>query len=132
MKCIIAGSRRIDDYGLLDRAFTSCAWHDKITEIVSGTARGVDQMGERLAGHRGLSVAKFPADWAKGRGAGHMRNKQMAEYADIAIVLWDGKSRGTKNMIENMKKLDKPCLVYTVREGAIIEPNYFEGDLFNI
>lgn len=32
----------------------------------------------------------------------------MAEYADAAIVFWDGKSRGAKNMIDEMKKLGKP------------------------
>jgi len=29
----------------------------------------------------------------------------MADYGDMLIAFWDGKSSGTKNMIENSKKL---------------------------
>ena len=44
------------------------------------------------------------AEWIKyGRAAGPRRNKQMAEYADALLAYWDGKSRGTKNMIELAK-----------------------------
>jgi len=35
-----------------------------------------------------------------GNAAGPIRNKQMAEYADALVAVWDGKSRGTKNMID--------------------------------
>lgn len=35
-------------------------------------------------------------DWSLGKGAGHKRNTQMAEYADGAIIFWDGKSKGSK------------------------------------
>ena len=31
----------------------------------------------------------------------------MAEYADYLITFWDGESRGTRNMIETIKKLGK-------------------------
>ena len=27
-------------------------------------------------------------------------NKQMADYADALVAIWDGKSRGTKHMID--------------------------------
>ena len=133
MKCVIAGSRGIDNYELLEQAFTSCPWSGMITEIVSGGAKGVDRMGERLAKEIGLELTKFPADWSLGKAAGHIRNKDMAKYTDIAIILWDGHSRGSKNMIENMKKLDKPCIVHIVGDNGIItEPNPFEEGLFRI
>lgn len=126
MRCVIAGSRTIgvdangkqltlEEFPLMEQAFTKFDWYDSITEIVSGTARGMDIMGEYLAEKRGLKVSKFPANWTKfGRGAGHIRNKEMALYADIAIILWDGKSRGAKNMAENMKKLKKPYMLFKV------------------
>ena len=38
--------------------------------------------------------------------------QEMAEYADYLIAFWDGKSRGTRNMIEIMKKLGKHGEVY--------------------
>jgi hypothetical protein len=134
MKCVIAGSRGIDNYEILEQAFTLCPWSGNITEIVSGRAKGVDKLGEDLAKQRNLSLTVFPAEWdIYGSFAGHKRNKDMAEYTDIAIILWDGKSRGTKNMIENMKRLDKPCIVHTIRNNEIIvEPNPFEEGLFRI
>ena len=43
----------------------------------------------------------YPADWERhGRAAGPIRNEEMAEVSDALIAFWDGKSRGTKSMIE--------------------------------
>jgi hypothetical protein len=124
MRCVIAGSRTIKDYDLILEAFTKCDWCDKITEIVSGTANGVDILGERLAFDKDLKCSRFPADWNKhGKKAGHMRNAVMANYTDIAIIVWDGKSKGTLNMIKCMEKLGKPYLFFVVRHGELHEPN---------
>lgn len=133
MRCIIAGSRTINDYELLVEAFTSCSWSAKITEIVSGGARGVDSMGEKLAREKHLDLQIMQALWdIHGKSAGHRRNRDMAEYTDIAIVLWDGKSRGAKNMIDTMKKLDKPCIVHIVSHGRIVAPELLDEELFRI
>jgi len=84
----------------------------KRVEIVSGTAGGVDRLGEAYAYSRGFAVKRFPADWeSHGNSAGVIRNAEMAEYADAAIIFWNGVSKGTKNMIENMKKIGKPHIV---------------------
>ena len=111
MKVIIAGSRDITDEKFVIDEF----WKLPIeaTEIVSGCAKGVDTIGEFIAESIGIPVKKFPADWkTHGKAAGPIRNKQMAEYADAAIVIHNG-SRGSLNMIEQMKKLNKP--VYEVK-----------------
>ena len=73
-------------------------------EIVSGTARGADQLGERYAREKGFSIKRFPADWSLGKVAGYLRNKEMAEYANGLVAFWDGKSRGTKMMIDLAKE----------------------------
>ena len=132
MKCVIAGSRGIDNYELLDQAFTSCVWSGKIQEIVSGRAKGVDKLGEELARKRNLKLAIFPAEWDKyGKSAGYKRNEVMAKYTDMGIILWDGKSRGTKHMIDLLRKYDKPCEVVIVTNGEIT-PNKLEEELFII
>lgn len=112
MKVIIAGTRTFNDYDLLceecDRMLT-----DKVEYILSGLARGADELGQRYATDRGYKVLQFPPAWnLYGRKAGPMRNRLMAEEADGAIVFWDGKSRGTMNMIDEMKRLKKPCYVF--------------------
>lgn len=84
----------------------------KSVEIVSGTAGGADRLGEAYAYSQGFSVKRFPADWDEhGKAAGVIRNAEMAEYADAAIIFWNGVSKGTKNMIDNMKKIGKPHIV---------------------
>lgn len=103
MKVIIAGGRNIIDYSLLLDAVESAGF--QITEIVSGGAKGVDEMAIRYAKTSDIKFTEFNADWNKnGRAAGPIRNRLMAEYADALIAIWDGESRGTKNMIEESVK----------------------------
>lgn len=67
-----------------------------------------NSIGERYAKDNGFRVEKHPADWEKyGRAAGPIRNREMAEISDYVICFWDGKSRGTKSMIDYAKKLNK-------------------------
>ena len=102
MKLIIAGSRTFNDYNKLSVECDSILKGLNNIEIVSGAYyRGADKLGMQYAKERGYKLTKFPADWKKyGKAAGSKRNYQMANYADALIAFWDGKSRGTKNMIE--------------------------------
>lgn len=107
-KVIIAGGRDFDNYELLkercDYYLQNKLKEDRVV-IVSGHANGADSLGERYAQERGLECETYPADWkAHGRAAGPIRNAKMAEVADALIAFWDGKSRGTKSMIELANK----------------------------
>ena len=74
-------------------------------EMVTGTAKGADQIPYWYKEHYLIPIKEFPADWDKhGKSAGHIRNAEMADYADALIAFWDGKSRGTKGMIDVAKK----------------------------
>jgi hypothetical protein len=110
MKVIIAGTRTIDDYKLVVESIQRSGYD--ITEVVSGCATGVDRLGERWAIANNIPVKEMPADWNRyGNSAGPHRNRQMAEYADAAIIIWDGQSRGTRNMVENMIRRKKPYYI---------------------
>lgn len=116
MKTIIAGSRTGFSYS--DVEFVLFDRLDKISEIVSGTAQGIDRFGELFGIQNNIPVKRFPADWCKfGKSAGPIRNQQMAEYADALIAFWDGESRGTKNMIETAERLG--LAVSVVTRGSI-------------
>lgn len=95
-----------------------------ITEVVSGTALGIDQAAIEWAHGVGIPVRKFPANWNKhGKRAGYLRNEEMADYADALIAIWDGESRGTKHMIDiaYRRKLDGTRLkVYVYIPGVIV------------
>lgn len=112
-RVVIAGTRTFSDYGLLCRVADSLL-RDRHPDIIiiSGECRGADKLGEQYAGDRGYPVERFPADWKTlGRSAGPIRNRQMAEACDGAIVFWDGHSQGTKTMIGHCRDLKKSVRV---------------------
>lgn len=111
-KLIVAGSRGFNDYDLLTRVLMAMAdveFADKSLSIVSGMARGADQLGVRFAVTHDLPLYKFPANWdGLGKKAGFIRNTQMGTFADGLLAFWDGQSKGTSHMIDYMLKLNKP------------------------
>lgn len=117
---VVAGSRGFTDdqfiFDTLDKLSALFAASGmRIAEVVSGNARGPDKIGEAWGIARGIEVTVMPADWDKlGKQAGMVRNAEMADYGHAAIIFWDGESRGTANMISNMKMRDKPCHVIRV------------------
>ena len=117
MKVIIAGSRTITDMAILVQAISDSGF--AITEVVSGGASGVDTLGEQWADENGVGVRLFRADWDRhGKAAGPIRNCQMAGYADALITLWDGKSRGTQDMIYQARLKGLKVFGVVVRGGG--------------
>ena len=130
LKCIIAGSRTVNDLNTVNKAVEASGFKDDIVEVVSGTAYGVDKTGELWAKQHNLPVKQFSADWsnidvpgaivrenAKGKynaKAGFDRNQKMAEYADVLVAVMEDNSSGTEDMIQRMSKLEKPFYVWEV------------------
>jgi hypothetical protein len=105
MRVIIAGSRDFNDYNSLERKMNVILKNQDDVTIISGTARGADKLGERYAEENHHKLVKYPALWdLYGKKAGYMRNEEMARSSDAAVVFWDGKSKGTKHMIDISKK----------------------------
>lgn len=117
MKTIIAGSRDVTDISIIEEACRKCGW--EITEVVSGCARGVDLLGERWANQRRITIRRYPADWQQhGKRAGPLRNGVMARNADALVAVWDGESRGTKNMIDTARTEGLAVYVHIIRQGS--------------
>ena len=120
MKVCVCGSRDFTDYEkalpiIYGFFYTFLEGWKVKGEIVSGCARGADALGERFAKSHGLKCHRFPADWEKyGKSAGYIRNKEMAEFSDVIIAFWDGKSKGTKHMIDICEKMNKKVYVINV------------------
>lgn len=115
MKIIIAGSRTIINMNLLIKAIKLSSFEITSTdEIVSGGARGVDTLGEKYAKQHNIKLTIFKPNWDKyGIKGGVIRNTQMSRYADCAIVVHCG-SKGSIDMINKMKKLNKPVFEYKI------------------
>jgi len=120
MRIIIAGCRHITNGNLVRKAVEKSGFN--ITEIVSGGAKGVDTLGENYAKKAGIDLITIHANWTGlGKKAGPLRNMRMANYAASdkskkggLIAVWDGVSRGTKNMIDTAKALGLKVFIYRV------------------
>ncbi len=118
MKVIVAGGRDFTNYALVEEAIKISGF--EISQIVSGKAKGVDTLGEVWALANNVPVEAFPADWSQhGRAAGPIRNKQMADYADALIAIWDGESKGTANMIQQARSKKLNVFIYLVKDTNV-------------
>jgi hypothetical protein len=113
IKVIIAGSRSFDSDNnylflknkmniLLQNALKNRKQYS-IT-IISGTANGADQLGERYANEYCLELIKIPAQWdIYGKRAGMVRNVDMAKIGTHCVVFRVNESKGSTHMIETAK-----------------------------
>lgn len=126
---IIAGTRTYNNYAELKQACSDYVAHlikdgvatkEEIT-ILSGMAPGTDKLGAKFAKEAGLYLVTFAADWdTNGKAAGPLRNEQMAKYAaganGILLAFWDGKGKGTNNMIELAEKYKMEIFITLYKE----------------
>lgn len=111
-KVIVAGGRDFNDYDLLEYKLDRILSNKNNIEIVSGKARGADENGEKYAIKKGYTLTQFKAEWEKyGKRAGYIRNEEMAKYANACVCFWDGKSKGTKHMIDLANKYNLPLRI---------------------
>lgn len=116
MKVAIIGSRGIGVIGLENFL------PKDVTEIVSGGARGVDTCAREFANSHSIKLTEFLPDYNRyGRSAPLKRNLEIIAYADVVLAFWDGKSRGTKYVIDNCKKQGVPIKVFLYKPKANCE-----------
>lgn len=111
MKVAVVGSRNINITDL--KNFLPA----ETKEIISGGAVGVDTSTAEYATKNNMPLTVFLPEYEKyGRSAPLKRNIQIIDYADIVLAFWDGKSRGTKFVIDNCKKRNKKIRVFLYDE----------------
>lgn len=136
-RIIIAGSREFIGTKALSYAQTKLihllngkGFYPAEIEFISGGAQGADRIGEtfaRMYAHLGAKLTIMKADWELfGRGAGYIRNEQMAIYASentskgMLVAFWDGRSKGTDSMINLAKEYGLEVVVFNyIRDWAI-------------
>ena len=131
LRIIVAGSREFNDYDLLRNTLMDYLdfMDDKDVvdnpsqvKFISGTAKGADILGEQFAYTYEYEVKRFVPDWnAYGKSAGYRRNAEMAKYASeaygVLFAFWDGKSKGTKHMIDLAKRYGLEVHVVNYKEN---------------
>jgi hypothetical protein len=89
-----------------------------VTKVLSRETPGVDTLAEWWAEQHGIPVTRFTAEWKRyGRRAGPIRNQEMAGYAEGLVAVWDGQSRGTRNMIQLARRRGLQVYVYLIGDA---------------
>jgi hypothetical protein len=148
MRVIICGSRIINGHNGMSHvmdAIQACPF--EITEVITGSADGVDSLADAWAKEGGIDRVVFPANWkGKKKAAGYKRNQKMAWYAGLfdnhtglygdlnstdgtkgieelpdrfkgaCLAVWDGKSVGTKHMIDISEEAGLPVYIHLVKD----------------
>lgn len=113
MRVSIVGSRSLDD-----RCFAVLSEHvpSGASEIISGGASGADKLAERYALENNLPMTVIKPDYKTyDRQAPLIRNSQIVAESDFTLILWDGKSRGSLNVIMTCIRTNKPFKVLLIR-----------------
>ena len=107
LRVIVAGSRDATNVKGAREALLDMAKPFKKVIVLNGLATGGDAIGGELCKELGYDIDLHKANWYPSgvldRSAGYKRNYRMSMVANHLIALWDGKSKGTKNMIDIMK-----------------------------
>lgn len=126
MNIVIFGSRSLfPDTPTIFSAIKALGYLEgDIDSVISGMAIGVDTAALRFAEDFDKQIIKYPADWDKhGKTAGFIRNQQMCDIADVAVCFWDGKSKGTQDMIKRViaKGIPLSIQVNTIKPTQVKE-----------
>ena len=92
--------------------------------LIPGEINGVCKLGRELGKELGITSKLFFPDKKKAGGQYHYRSLSILHEADFVLLIYDGKSKGTKHEYELVKQLKK--------KSKIIECKDFEFDnIFN-
>ncbi len=127
-RIIICGSRTWKSYPIVESELQMAMvrlWgytvrpQFELVTVVEGGAAGADCIGKNAAYNLGCSIETFRADWTKhGKAAGHIRNDEMARAgAALCLAFWDGKSKGTLDMIGRATRFGIPVRVVPMPVG---------------
>lgn len=125
MRTIVAGSRTLN-YNDVLKAIKECGWVP--TVIISGGALGIDQAGETYANLNNIPLEVYKANWQRyGRGAGYVRNSLMISKAEAAIVVWDGKSKGSLHCAKEATRKGLKVYLTQAEPTPKTKPKFVKG-----
>jgi hypothetical protein len=97
----IGGSRSFVSYHLLSSTIRLLIEQGILRvpfSIISGGAKGADDLAEKYANYNNIPFTLYEARWdLYGKSAGFKRNNTLVVMSDIQLFFWDGKSNGTRH-----------------------------------
>ncbi len=115
MKLGIVGSRKLDDYQIVEDAINK--YFKNVSFIISGGAQGTDSLGILYAQIHKIPYLEHLPDLKKYKDfaqAAMARNTLVVEDSDAIIAFWDGKSAGTKDSINKAKSSNTPLTIIKI------------------
>ena len=112
MKLLVCGSRTVLNYEIVEKAILPY----NPTMIIHGGATGTDFLAERYAERRQIPTLVFKPDYALGKHAPLIRNRQMVDISDTVLAIWDGRSRGTMHTVNYAREKGVPCQLLELQQ----------------
>jgi len=105
LKLLVVGTRTFNDYNILSEELNK---YYNIEEIITGITGNTDSMAVQYANEKSIKWKRYVIEKdSLGRTIGYNRNKDMIESSDEIIIFWDGKSCGTKDLIEKAESMKR-------------------------
>jgi hypothetical protein len=106
IKLIVSGVRRCDRkdavFSEINKYIAEIGTAD---EIIAGGSTGVDLLAKMYAEEHSIAYKEFVPNWQDDlNAAGLVRDTRMAEYGTHLLVLSNGVSKESKNLIEEAKR----------------------------
>lgn len=113
---VVAGGRDFQNFDYMKREICALMWNELTNYevvIISGECpTGADYWAKNAARALRLRYHGVLANWKEhGKAAGPIRNREMATHGSGLLAFWDGESRGTGNMIDEMRAQGKPVRI---------------------
>lgn len=110
MRVAVVGSRQVNDEVLKQILLVLPV---STSEIISGGADGVDALAAQVAELLEIPLKTFLPDYETyGKRAPLIRNLKIVDYADEVLAFWDGRSHGTRHIVGECIKRQKPVRIY--------------------
>ena len=121
IRLAVIGSRDFNNFEIAKYLLDQLSSNYESISIVSGGARGADNIAEKYAADRNIEIKVIPADWDKhGKAAGFIRNQEIWDNSDIGIAFWDGESKGTAHSFDIAKKQGKELFIFNYKENKFV------------
>ena len=119
----IIGTRRRNSPGDYKATFKKFfdLYEDGYRIISGGCPKGGDNFAFDISKSEGIPITIFPANWSRyGKGAGFVRNTDIAENSDILIAcVSKDRTGGTEDTIKKFLKFNKVTEIEAIEHGLL-------------
>jgi len=126
VRLIVSGLRT---YGKKDTVYAEITRYiseiGSVKEIVTGGSSVVEEIAQQYADENGIKQKEIAPDWQSHLNAGLIRDTRLAEYGTHLLVLSNGVSKGSNNLIDEAKQKSLTIKIVEIPDALETEVQYF-------